>query len=93
LEAPVGEYRGPAMLTADGRTPVEVLAALVSKRDLRSRRWSWRGRVKAIDGASLLDFLRADDVQLHVDGRPNPCKVTSLGSANSEVEGLAPPTF
>jgi hypothetical protein len=81
------------MLTADGRTPSEVLAALVSKRDRLSRRWSWRGRVTPIDGASLLDFLRADNVQLHVAGRPNLCKITSLGTANSEVEGLAPPTF
>ncbi len=81
------------MLLAEGRTPVEVLAALVSTRDRRSLRWAWRGRVTAIDGASLLEFLRADNVELHVAGLPNPCMVTSLGSANSEVEGLAPPTF
>lgn len=81
------------MLTADGRVPVEVLAALVSTRDRRSRRWSWRGRITPVDGADLWVFLRADDVQLHVAGRANPCRVTVLGEANSEVEGLGPPTF
>jgi Domain of unknown function (DUF4873) len=89
----VGEYRGPAMLTADGQTPVEVLAALVAQRDLLSRRWTWRGRVTPVHGTSLLDFLRAENVQIHVDGRPNLCRITSLGTANSEVEGLGPPTF
>jgi hypothetical protein len=81
------------MLTADSRTPVEVLAALVSTRDRRSLRWRWHGRVTPVDGSSLLDFLRADNVQLHVAGRANPCMVTTLGQANSEVEGLGPPTF
>jgi hypothetical protein len=81
------------MLTADGLMPVEVLAALISKRDRRSLRWAWRGRVTPINGESLLDFLRAENVQLHVAGRPNPCTLTSLGLANSEIEGLAPPLF
>lgn len=81
------------MLTADGRTPVEVLASIVSTRDSRSLRWRWRGRVTPVDGADLWGFLRADNVQLHVAGRANPCMVTTLGQANSEVEGLGPPTF
>ena len=82
------------MLTADDRTPVAVLATLISTRDRRSLRWTWRGRVTPIDGASLLDcFFRADSVQLYVAGQPNPCIITSLGLGNSEVEGLAPPTF
>jgi hypothetical protein len=81
------------MLTAEGHTPVEVLAALVSTRDRRSHPWSWRGRITPVDGNDLWGFLRADNVQLHVAGRPNPCRVTVLGEANSEVEGLGPPTF
>jgi len=81
------------MLTADGRTPVEVLAALASTRDRLSRRWSWRGRITPVDGADLAGFLRADNVQLHVAGRANPCRVTVLGGANSEVEGLGRPSF
>ena len=81
------------MITAEGRTPVEVEAALVSKRDRRDGTWTWRGRVVPIKGTSLLAFLRADDILLHVEGRPNPCIITTLGEANSEVEGLGPPTF
>jgi len=81
------------MLTADSRTPVEVLAALVSMRDRRSLRWGWQGRVTPVDGTSLIGFLRADNVQLHVDGQPNTCMVTTLGEKNSEVEGLWLPTF
>jgi hypothetical protein len=81
------------MITAEGRTPVEVEAALVSTRDRRDGSWTWRGRVVPINGMSLLMFLRADDMQLHVAGQPNPCIITTLGEANSEVEGLGPPTF
>jgi hypothetical protein len=81
------------MITAEGRTPVEVDATLVSTRDRRTGSWTWRGRVTPITGMSLLDFLRAADIQLHVAGRPNPCTITTLGEANSEVAGLEPPTF
>jgi hypothetical protein len=81
------------MITAEGRTPVEVEAALVSTRDRRDGSWTWRGRVMPINGLSLLTFLRADEIQLHVAGLPNPCIITTLGEANSEVEGLGPPTF
>jgi hypothetical protein len=41
----------------------------------------------------LWAFLRADNVQLHVAGLANPCMITALGEANSEVEGIGPPTF
>jgi hypothetical protein len=81
------------MITADGRTPVEVEAALVSTRDRRDGSWTWRGRVVPINGSSLLTFLRADEIQLRVAGLPNPCIIATLGEANSEVEGLGPPTF
>jgi hypothetical protein len=81
------------MLTAEGLTPVEVLAALISRRERRTVRRVWRGRVTPMGGESLLGFLRAENVQLHVAGQPNPCIVTTLGEANSEVEGLGQPTF
>ncbi len=81
------------MMTAEGRTPVEVEAVLVSTRDRRTGSWSWHGRVAPMKGMSLLDFLRADNLQLHVAGRPNACAITTLGEANSEVAGLEPPTF
>jgi hypothetical protein len=81
------------MITADGMTPVEADALLVSSRERRTGLTTWGGRVTPILGASLLPFFRSEAIQVHVGGRSCVVIITSLGEASSEIQGAGPAPF
>jgi hypothetical protein len=89
----VSDFRGRAVLTAENQPPVEVDAVLVARRDGEPGTWPWRGKVTPVLHQSLLDFVWAARVELHVKGDPHPCYVSAAGERVSEVEGLDKPRF
>ena len=89
----MSDYHGRAVLVAENQTPVQVEAVLVARRDGEPGTWPWRGKVTPVPHQSLLAFVWAANVELHVQGVPHPCYVSAAGERVSEVEGLDKPRF
>jgi hypothetical protein len=89
----VSEYRGPALITAQGPKPVEVDALLVANRDAATGLTTWGGRVAALAGSSLMAFFGADALTLHVEGQSVAIIMTLLGQSSSEIKGAGPAPF